>query len=95
MIIYKNGEKSSEGDLVRWYVEGDDDLTTWTLTGLIKIDGVIYLGYGGIIGKSFGEVLTFKEVEVQSINNESSLAGVSKIGTVNDLMKIIKSHNCM
>lgn len=90
MLIYKNGEASSEGDLIRWYVFDEDDNTIWTFTGIVKKDGVMYLCGGIDFSKGFGKIISFDVVKEQaSYDDESYQAGVSKIGTVMDVTKLI------
>lgn len=91
MLIYKDGTTSREGDMIRWFCDDRDDCTTWTFTGIVKREGVMYLGSGVDFGKGFGKMLHFDEVVEQSEDNEPYQTGIIKIGTAMDVVRLIEN----
>ena len=88
---YKDGTESKEGDVIRWYCDDSDDCTTWTLTGIVRRDGVMYLGGGVDFGMGIGQIFSFDDVICESENNDTHQAGVEKLGVVSALATHIKS----
>lgn len=90
---YKNGEEARVGDVIRWRRWDSDDYTTWTFTGLVKEDRVIYLGGGIDFGLGIGNAVSFEEVIEESENNDAEDVGVDKIGIASDLARHISNFN--
>ena len=90
---YKNGEEVKRGDVIRWKCYDNDDSTTWTFTGLVKGDGVVYLGSGIDFGMSIGKNIPYKDVVRQSEDNDGYDVGIEKVGTALDLARHIAIFN--
>ena len=86
---YKDGTESKEGDVIRWYCYDSDDYHTWTLTGIVKRDGVMYLGGGIDFGAGVGQIFSFNDVISESEDNDTYQRGVEKVGVVSALAKHI------
>lgn len=89
-LIYKDGNVSQKGDVIKWGCEDNDDFTTWTFTGVIQQKGVLYLGGGIDFGAGIGQMLSFEEVVEQSEDNDPSFTGITYLGKVSDLVNHIK-----
>lgn len=89
MITYKNGEPAKKGDVVSWNCEDNEDFTTWRFIGVVKQQGVLYLGGGIDFGEGIGQIVPFEEVIAQSEDNDPSGVGVTYLGKVYDLVNYI------
>jgi hypothetical protein len=88
---YKDGTQAKSGDVIQWHCDDRDDCTTWTMTGIYHSnDKIVYLGGGVDFGMAIGKIITVKEVEEESENNDSYQQGIQKIGNAFDVVKIIK-----
>lgn len=77
---YKDGTEAMHGDVIRWKVWDNDDCTTWTFTGMVKGDMVVYLGGGIDFGHGIGQLISFDEVIIESEDNDCEEGcGISKI----------------
>jgi len=95
LLKYNSGLKPKVGDVIRWKCCDLDDFATWTFTGLVRSDGVLYLGGGIDFGTAIGKVMSYEEVIRQSSseNLEHYESGIDKIGTAFDLTKYIAEFN--
>lgn len=84
-MIYKNGEQSRVGDIIRWKFWDSDDFITWTFTGLVSRYGVVYLGGGIDFGRGIGTLKSYDEVISESENNDYDENGIEKVGNASDL----------
>ena len=83
-MIYKNGEQSKAGDVIRWKCWDSDDFKTQTFTGLVTSRGVVYLG-GLDFGRTIGTLKSYEDVWSEADNNDPDEAGVQKVGIASDL----------
>lgn len=90
MIKYKDGTESKVGDVIRWHCWDSDDFTTWTFTGVVKGNGVLYIGGGIDFGGGFGEMISFDEVVEDSENNDPCEVGVVRICEVKDIVRLVR-----
>ncbi len=90
MITYKDGSASEKGDVIGWCVEDGDDFTTWTFIGVVKQQGVLYLGGGIDFGEGIGQIIPFEEVIIQAEDNDPDFTGVTYLGKVSDLVNHVK-----
>lgn len=86
---YRNGEEVKAGDVIRWNCWDGDDNTTWSFTGLVKDEFVLYLGGGIDFGSAIGKRIEFDEVELESENNDATDKGIEKVCSAYDLMRCI------
>lgn len=87
---YNNGEQAEIGDVIRWKCYDSDDFTTWTFTGLVKSNCVVYLGGGIDFGHGIGQEKSHQEVIDEAENNDAFERGIDKVGTAYDLWKYIQ-----
>jgi hypothetical protein len=90
-VKYKNGEEVKLGDVIRWNFWYSDDFKTWIFTGLVKTDGVLYLGGGIDFGLAIGDMYSYDDVIAESENNDS--VGIEKVGVASDLERYIAKFN--
>jgi hypothetical protein len=86
---YKNGEEVKVGDVIRWLCDDSDDHTTWTFTGLVKNDFVLYLGGGIDFGFGIGNAMSFSEVEEKAANNDCDDVGITRVCSCVELARAI------
>lgn len=84
---YKNGEDVKVGDVIRWNCWDGDDFTTWVFTGLVKTNGILYLGGGIDFGLAIGNMYSYEDVITESENNDD--AGIEKVGVASELERCI------
>jgi hypothetical protein len=88
-IVFNTGEEAKIGDVIRWHVEDNDDMTTYTFTGLYKGDKVIYLGGGIDFGQAIGKRIDVAEVLAESLENDEWAQGITKVCTAIELASYI------
>lgn len=69
-MIYRDGTKAVNGDIIKWYCWDNDDYVTWTMFGIYRDTGVIYLGGGVDFGTAVGKVYSIDEVQEEALNND-------------------------
>ncbi len=90
-MILKDGTSAEYGDVIRWRCWDNDDLTTWTMTGLYTRRGVVYLGGGVDFGMAIGSIESPDDVIAQSEDNDPDDQGIQKIGTAIEVVRLIAS----
>jgi hypothetical protein len=89
---YKNGCEVKAGDVIRWKCWDSDDFVTWTFTGLVLSDGVVYLGGGIDFGLGIGQIKSFDEVVSESENNDSYDVGIEYLCAASEIQRHIKNY---
>ncbi len=89
MITYKNGEQSKNGDVISWNCEDSDEFTIWRFLGVVKQQGVLYLGGGIDFGEGLGQIVPLEEVIEQAEDNDLDYVGVTYLGKVSDLVRYL------
>lgn len=85
MMKYKNGNDVKAGDVIRWKCWDSDDFVTWTFTGLVRADAVVYLGGGIDFGLGIGQLKTFSEVFSESENNDGLDSGIEYLCSASEI----------
>ena len=95
MMKYKDGAEAQYGDVIRWQCWDNDDLHTWTFTGLYTRGGIVYLGGGLDFGMAIGNIETVEDVIEESENNDIQGRGIICVGKYNELNNLISDFKAI
>lgn len=80
------------GSLISWYCDDREEGTTWTMYGIVRDIGVIYMGGGIDFGWGIGKILPFEEVAADAEDNDTPYQGITVLGEAFDVTRAIGAY---
>lgn len=91
-LFDKEGTPIEPGSLISWHCDDREEGITWTLYGIVRDIGVVYMGGGIDFGWGIGKILTFKDVAAEAEDNDTLWEGITVLGEAFDVTRAIGAY---